>query len=336
MRKTLLLLTFAATACGGGGMQVATGSGGTYASGYTYDDGAYASVSVSSTPFYEDLSPYGQWIQDPSYGAVFIPASRSYTPYTNGYWAYTQYGPTWVSYEPFGWATEHYGRWVQSPRYGWAWIPGTEWSPAWVEFRYDSDYLAWAPLGPSGTVYASWRYAPSHRFFDRDYYRGDYWRSGVTVREHDRYRNMHSTRRLDRNFFTQRNVTVTPRNDVPLRRLDNVRRNNPYTYGTQPTAEPRERQIEQRRLEQQRQLRMEQQRRIDDRRHNQAFERQPERQPQRKPDKAERKIEKHERNIDRHERKIDNQERKIERQERKIDKQERKPQKKQQKREHRY
>jgi hypothetical protein len=50
--------------------------------------------------------------------------------------------------EPFGWATYHYGRWYYDDYYGWIWIPGDVWGPAWVEWRYDDDYIGWAPLSP--------------------------------------------------------------------------------------------------------------------------------------------------------------------------------------------
>jgi len=53
-----------------------------------------------------------------------------------------------MSREPFGWITYHYGRWYYGDFYGWVWIPNDEWGPAWVEWRYDDDYIGWAPLPP--------------------------------------------------------------------------------------------------------------------------------------------------------------------------------------------
>ncbi len=32
--------------------------------------------------------------------------------------------------------------------YGWLWYPDYEWAPAWVEWRYDNNYIGWAPLHP--------------------------------------------------------------------------------------------------------------------------------------------------------------------------------------------
>src|SRR5262249_50929004 len=70
----------------------------------------------------------------------------TWRPYSDGYWAYTDLGWTWVSYEDFGWATYHYGRWVRLADYGWVWVPGYEWGPAWVSWRFGWGYAGWAPL----------------------------------------------------------------------------------------------------------------------------------------------------------------------------------------------
>src|SRR6266699_5106132 len=71
-------------------------------------------ADVSIDFFYNNLSGgNGREVADYGYGwqpdvAVNDPNWR---PYADGYWAYTDYGWTWVSYEDFGWATYHYGRW---------------------------------------------------------------------------------------------------------------------------------------------------------------------------------------------------------------------------------
>ncbi|MGB5847146.1 MAG: DUF6600 domain-containing protein, partial [Ignavibacteriaceae bacterium] len=39
-------------------------------------------------------------------------------------------------------------RWYFDDYYGWLWYPDYEWAPAWVEWRYDNDYIGWAPLHP--------------------------------------------------------------------------------------------------------------------------------------------------------------------------------------------
>ena len=87
-----------------------------------------AETAVSLNFFYDNLSPYGGWIDTVDYGYVFQPnvavSNSDWRPYTDGYWVYTDAGWTWVSYEDFGWATYHYGRWAQLVDYGWVWVPG--------------------------------------------------------------------------------------------------------------------------------------------------------------------------------------------------------------------
>jgi hypothetical protein len=118
-----------------------------------------AAAEVSLNLFYDNLSPYGAWIDVADYGYCFQPSvavsNSDWRPYADGYWAYTDAGWTWVSYEDFGWATYHYGRWVDLESYGWVWVPGYEWGPAWVSWRTGGDYVGWAPLPPQpgGVVY---------------------------------------------------------------------------------------------------------------------------------------------------------------------------------------
>jgi len=109
-----------------------------------------AAQPVTTQVFYDQLSPYGQWVTSPQYGYVWIPSAvPNFTPYsTGGHWVYTVYGWTWVSDYPWGWATFHYGRWAYDNSYGWLWIPGTQWGPAWVAWRQCNGYYGWAPLCP--------------------------------------------------------------------------------------------------------------------------------------------------------------------------------------------
>jgi hypothetical protein len=101
--------------------------------------------------FYDELAPFGEWISTRAYGWAFRPhgVARDWRPYTQGRWALTDHGFTWVSAEPFGWATYHYGRWTRDSRQGWLWVPGTLWGPAWVSFRVGGGFVGWAPLAPS-------------------------------------------------------------------------------------------------------------------------------------------------------------------------------------------
>jgi hypothetical protein len=104
--------------------------------------------------FYERLQSEGRWFDDDKYGYVWQPSEaerdENWRPYTDGHWAYTDRGWTWVSNENFGWATYHYGRWAKVRNVGWIWVPGNTWAPAWVSWRQTerSDYVGWAPLPP--------------------------------------------------------------------------------------------------------------------------------------------------------------------------------------------
>jgi hypothetical protein len=102
--------------------------------------------------FYQGLESSGHWFDDPTYGEVWQPgiasSDRNWRPYSDGRWAYTDRGWTWISNEEFGWATYHYGRWVRRGDIGWVWIPGRRWAPAWVSWRESNDHVGWAPLPP--------------------------------------------------------------------------------------------------------------------------------------------------------------------------------------------
>jgi hypothetical protein len=103
--------------------------------------------------FYTELSPYGSWIEIDYGVVVWRPTiiTLGWMPYRTGRWIWTYDGWYWDSYEPFGYITYHYGRWYYDDYYGWLWYPDYEWAPAWVEWRYDNDYIGWAPLSPYAT-----------------------------------------------------------------------------------------------------------------------------------------------------------------------------------------
>jgi hypothetical protein len=115
-----------------------------------------ASAQVSVSFFYDTLSPYGEWVDDPDYGYVWHPTNvdDNWAPYTDGYWAYTDAGWTWVSYEDYGGVVYHYGRWAHVEDEGWVWVPGETWAPAWVSWRSNDDYVGWAPLPPEAHWHA--------------------------------------------------------------------------------------------------------------------------------------------------------------------------------------
>ncbi len=144
---------------------------------------AQPGAEVSLQVFYDDLSPYGQWVDDPDYGYCWIPSvGGDFRPYySDGHWVMTEYGNMWVSDYPWGWAPFHYGRWTYNNYYGWVWIPDTEWAPAWVSWRSSPDYYGWAPLGPGVSVTLAfggynppddwWVFVPPVYIYDNDWHR---------------------------------------------------------------------------------------------------------------------------------------------------------------------
>lgn len=116
---------------------------------------AASGSQVNFNFFFGRLSPFGHWVYVPRYGQVWYPVGvpAYWQPYTNGYWAYTEFGWTWVSYDEFGWIPFHYGAWSWMPAYGWVWVPGYVWAPAWVTWRYGPSYIGWAPLPPDYGFY---------------------------------------------------------------------------------------------------------------------------------------------------------------------------------------
>jgi len=179
--------------------------------------------NVSFQLFYDELSPYGEWVDYSSYGYVWIPdAGSDFTPYSsNGRWVSTDYGWAWASDYNWGWATFHYGRWDFNDSFGWFWVPDNEWGPAWVNWREADGYYGWEPMQPGislsigfGRQYSS---NSDHWMFvrDRDIEQSnlhDYYVSG-----NDRNRIARNSNVI-RNTFTDNNrhttyVTGPSRND---------------------------------------------------------------------------------------------------------------------------
>jgi hypothetical protein len=156
---------------------------------------------LSYQVFYDQLSPYGLWVDNPNYGYVWIPdAGPDFAPYsTAGHWVMSEYGLTWVSDYDWGWAPFHYGRWNYDDYYGWFWVPDNEWGPAWVTWRRGNGYYGWEPMGPGISVSLS---------FGREYYNdNNHW---IFVRDRDIDRddiNRYYVNRTDRDVII-RNSTV--------------------------------------------------------------------------------------------------------------------------------
>ena len=147
---------------------------------------AEARTDISIDFFYDNIGDGGNWIEAGEYGYCWQPtvavSNTSWRPYSDGYWAYTDVGWTWVSYEDFGWATYHYGRWVRLKGRGWVWAPGREWGPAWVSWRTGGDYVGWAPLPPrrGGDIYVD--FSPITAQVDLDFDIGPAYYNFIDVR----------------------------------------------------------------------------------------------------------------------------------------------------------
>jgi hypothetical protein len=148
--------------------------------------------------FYASLSPYGSWIELSSGVTVWRPQNlhHDWTPYRYGHWIWTDDGWYWDSDEPYGPIVYHYGRWYNDDYYGWIWVPDNVWAPAWVEWRYNDNYIGWAPLAPYAsfsvgigisftrnyeTPMSYWHFVGYRHMCDMNVY--NYY-----VPDHDRYR----------------------------------------------------------------------------------------------------------------------------------------------------
>jgi hypothetical protein len=193
--------------------------------------------NISLQVFYDELSYYGEWYENPDYGYVWRPdVNRDFRPYyTNGHWVMTEFGNTWVSDYEWGWAPFHYGRWFYDRYDGWIWTPDTEWGPAWVTWRSGGGYYGWAPLAPRISINIGrrynvpdnyWVFIPQRCIYYPSYSR--YW---------EPRRNVYIVQRttIINNYYTNRNVRYytgpraddirrATRQDVPIYRVaDNVR-----------------------------------------------------------------------------------------------------------------
>lgn len=178
---------------------------------------------VTYQTFYDNLSPYGNWIDYPGYGHVWNPrAEMGFRPYaSNGQWRYSNDGWAWQSNYNWGWAPFHYGRWLYDDNYGWLWVPGYDWSPAWVTWGRVDNYYAWAPITPEvniGVQYNNWR---PH---------GAYW--NVVPREHIGDRNITNVIVQNNNttIINNNNTNIT-KNITIINNYNTSRTNNYYAKG---------------------------------------------------------------------------------------------------------
>lgn len=147
------------------------------------EEGSSTTIVIKDTDpsavvvFRDKLSPYGSWVDHPSYGTVWVPSSAvvgsDFAPYvSSGHWELTEDGDwLWVSDYDWGYIPFHYGRWVWVSDVGWAWIPGRVYAPAWVVWRTGTyGYLGWAPMPPAyywvdGVAVTFWAVPPAAYVF---------------------------------------------------------------------------------------------------------------------------------------------------------------------------
>jgi hypothetical protein len=88
----------------------------------------YVPQAVADMSGGNELAAYGDWSQDPTYGAVWYPnVGAGWAPYREGHWAFVPpWGWTWVEAEPWGFAPFHYGRWIDAPDGRWGWVPAAD------------------------------------------------------------------------------------------------------------------------------------------------------------------------------------------------------------------
>jgi len=126
-----------------------------------------SSVQIrAKVEFEAPLAVHGTWVSVGSHGRCWRPAhvKVGWRPYVHGEWVWTDCGWYWSSDEPWAWACYHYGAWVHDGSLGWIWVPHTKWAPAWVSWRVGGGYVGWAPLPPSGVVFARHPHSESFVF----------------------------------------------------------------------------------------------------------------------------------------------------------------------------
>lgn len=192
---------------------------------------------ISFEVFYQELAPYGDWVPDGRYGQVWLPAvGPDFHPYgSEGHWAMTEFGNTWVSYYDWGWAPFHYGRWYFDDFYrSWAWVPGYEWGPAWVNWRSGGGFYGWAPLRPGlsinvsfGIPHAYFVFLPRQRIYDYHAFR-------FFAPRRNRVRIYNQTTIINNTVVYNNNRYVAG----PSRReVQQVTRRNVPVYSTQDTSQ---------------------------------------------------------------------------------------------------
>jgi len=129
---------------------------------------ASAQGYVDFQVFYDELSPYGTWVDNANYGYVWVPnVDSTFVPYaTNGYWICSDYGWTWVS--DYSWDGHLFTMVVGSlMQYMAACGYQIRMGPGWVSWRSCDGYYGWAPIGPG--ISASVAYSNNYEVPDNEW-----------------------------------------------------------------------------------------------------------------------------------------------------------------------
>jgi hypothetical protein len=96
------------------------------------------------------LAQYGKFEQHAKYGEVWVPTvtPQGWHPYPACNWIYTKYGWYFDDKTEWGAIVHHHGRWTHEAGRGWMWVPGEEFSPGWVVWKANEQWVGWAPTPP--------------------------------------------------------------------------------------------------------------------------------------------------------------------------------------------
>jgi hypothetical protein len=98
----------------------------------------------------QTLAQYGTFVEHAKYGEVWVPTvtPQGWHPYPACNWIYTKYGWYFDDKTAWGQIVHHYGRWSHDEKLGWVWVAGEEFSPGWVVWKTNDQWVGWAPMLP--------------------------------------------------------------------------------------------------------------------------------------------------------------------------------------------
>lgn len=119
--------------------------------------GSAAHATTLTERFQATLARYGTFQAHARYGEVWVPsettAPTGWHPYAPCNWVYSKdLGWYYDDKSEWGAIVHHYGRWAHDASLGWVWVKGEEFSPGWVVWRTNEQWVGWAPLPPEQDV----------------------------------------------------------------------------------------------------------------------------------------------------------------------------------------